>query len=398
MPQFGFSFVRLFGSLAVVAAAGLAARGAALAYWRSLAPGAVPQLAADDPRIVLSRVNLAIAEGTATQADRAALRPAVEAVLRHDPLDPTALSTRGRIEQQAPRGLALVKLAERLTRRDGPTELMLIEASSQADDLPGVLVHYDRLLMVDPGATPLLQPVLARGLSDAAIRDGLLRYARRPWFRPFVLSALTNQAAPDGILALIDAAKGQMERADLLDVVRNLAGQFVNTGRLAELRGLQRILPPDLRGETERFGFAAGMRPLDGSALGWTMENTTDGEATVSAQGGLGVRVAPELRLVVARRYTFLAPGRFVLRQQVSNDTGAAPARLEWQVTCPDAAAPAQPSLVPLDGAGQSAGAQRFLVTIPADCLVQNWALFASGSVSQEPARASLAALSLSPA
>lgn len=77
--------------------------------------------------------------------------------------------------------------AERLSRRDLPTQLWLIEDNVRRNQVEGALRHYDRALRASRGTRGALLPVLVRASGDPSVIEPLTRLVsgRPPWWPMF---------------------------------------------------------------------------------------------------------------------------------------------------------------------------------------------------------------------
>ncbi len=84
--------------------------------------------------------------------------------------------------------------AERLSRRDLPTQLWLIQRAVESGDIPGALKHYDIALTTHANAADLLLPTLANASVNPPISAGLLPLLRRRpvWFNKYIETLITD--------------------------------------------------------------------------------------------------------------------------------------------------------------------------------------------------------------
>ncbi|MFV3464693.1 hypothetical protein ACNJFH_21305, partial [Mycobacterium tuberculosis] len=85
-----------------------------------------------------------------------------QAALQRDPMSVRAVSTLAFLAAEkgnAVQAARLLAYSERLSRRDLPTQLALIETKVQANDVVGALVHYDRALRTSKTSEAILVPV-----------------------------------------------------------------------------------------------------------------------------------------------------------------------------------------------------------------------------------------------
>jgi hypothetical protein len=140
--------------------------------------------------VITARLAASLAGPEATSADRARSDQLARQALRQDPTAVVAVSTLG-LNAQARDDSAgarrIFAYAEKLSRRNLPTQLWAIEDAVARGDVPDALRHYDVTLRTTPKAADILYPVLASASADPAIRQALARtlLARPAWSNEF---------------------------------------------------------------------------------------------------------------------------------------------------------------------------------------------------------------------
>jgi len=83
------------------------------------------------------------------------------------------------LETEGRRGDAerLIRFAERLSRRDLPTQLWLIEANVARNDIEGALAHYNIALRTSQAAADVLFPILVQAILSTAFAEGIVFFA-----------------------------------------------------------------------------------------------------------------------------------------------------------------------------------------------------------------------------
>ncbi|WP_156495529.1 hypothetical protein [Croceicoccus estronivorus] len=387
---------RWFLVFATLALALLAAHNAALSWWRVQTVSEVP-VWAQDATFALRATMTPLALGETPVSRAARMREAARAVLRTAPLDPAAPRQLGLADELAGKGsgLAQLRLAERLSRRDLPTQLALIEQEAQAGDLPATLLHYDRALTVHPASEDQLLPLLAVALDDADIRAALVPYADRPWFSRLARRAISQGADPLALARLLQAIRqtdGRQELADTLWPI--ILAKLISSGQVNDARTLAGNLPGQNPQALNQLGFskAATNDPRLGP-LGWRMTGEGPVAASFNKPGQLAIRVASNRSGVVTERVTLLPPGRYRVMQDITYPATGPKARLTWGLRCLG-----KPSRQ-LDRhslpAASGSRTHTFTLTIPADCPAQAWQLSATATLAQSDSEVQLTALSL---
>lgn len=296
-------------------------------------------------------------------------------------INPRALRLLGyeaEVQGRSDRAVALLELAERMSRRDLQTQLWLIEANARAGKVDQTLVHYDTALRTNSDAGTILLPILGAAIGDEEIRRALAPYLRReaPWFVPLVRTSIET-GTELGPLARMLAKHGQVP-------ARSLQSQLLNalvTEGLYDDAALYFRAIPGARAEVMR-GVAFDPAHTD-PALAPVAWQPLAGEAANVAleRGGAGgyryhISSAPEERATVLRKVLFLPAGRYRLDIAQSFTVRGAGATAAWRLAC--LAAPAAPRPI-LDRAGADARIVADLA-VPSGCRAQELTLtIASG-------------------
>lgn len=144
--------------------------------------------------------------------DRAEVTELAQRALRRQAILPVAVRTLAIAKVYAnptsdkPR--ELIAYAEKLSRRDAPTQLWLIEDSVQRGNVASALIHYDRILRTSLEARAQVLPVLTAAVNDPAIARALARLlARQPsWRDDFVSQMVTRVDNPVSLATLLPVA------------------------------------------------------------------------------------------------------------------------------------------------------------------------------------------------
>lgn len=277
-------------------------------------------------------------DGKTGRIDIQGAQEAARAALRRQPLLPTAWRILGVTSVEPEDAVAYLEFAEKLSRRDSPTQLGLIGYRSAQGDVVATLRHYDTILRVTYSYDPLLFPTLASALSNPIV----LHLASRqlldaPWRRRF-FSYLAAGGAPfsrQASLFRAMATQGSVPEADIAALqARNaaFAGEYDVALELYRLvnptAALQLLRDPGFTGE-------GGVEPFD-----WQIEKA----------GVLTVGIAPDdnggsrLEMVsvrgdagpAARQLLYLSPGRYRVSGQIGSIEGIVAAKISLSLSCTD--------------------------------------------------------------
>jgi hypothetical protein len=275
-----------------------------------------------------SEAKAAVATRLLTQPDRSgsyarARRLAAEA-LQAQPMSVRAASTLAFLAantgnvRQAKRLLAY---SERLSRRDLPTQIALIEAQVQANDVPGALVHYDRALRTSKASEAILVPVLVGAVASLDVARPLapLLAPRADWWKPFTLQMIQQGTPAPSSYTLLHALRLDMRRPDehamAQDAITRMAGQ----GRVDLAARLYTELQPRRPAPSANvhdglFRSTGGLAPFD-----WDLTSTGDLSASVEARpdgkgNGLFLIATNGASGTAARQLLVPSPGHYALR------------------------------------------------------------------------------------
>lgn len=374
----------------------LAARDAALAFWRTQGAGQAPEAIATDPMLMVRQTEQYVSSPEQFYARAGTIGSYARAALRSEPFDVIALRQLGVVAavQRADAGRAQFAAAERISRRDLSSQLLLIEQSAQDGDLTAALAHYDRALLVYPSSGQQLYPVLAQALGDPDIRAALAKYAARPWAVDFLGRATALGGGPTDVTALMAEARKRLPPRDAERLTTDLIGQLVARGHYAAVRDLVRQMPGGASRVIDQIALSSANSDTRLAPLTWTLANEDAFETALDASEGLAIRVSSERSGMVAERVTLLAPGDYHFTQEVSYDASTPHATLTWEVRClGDASSrPVWQQHLPI-AAGNTTYRSTF--TVPKACAAQSWQLVATAAETQFASTARISNLSL---
>ena len=273
-----------------------------------------------------------------------------------------------------------IALAEQITRRDLPSELLLINSADAQGDVASALRHYDHALSAYPGIREQLLPILASGLSDPEVRRALQPYAAKPWLRDFVVHAASYDITPRSLLEFYAELAGKVPVVDMQEGTIRMIGWLASNQMSAMLGTLVNRMPGVPPGAFDPLGFDAVTSDSRFKPLAWDLV----GGSAIANQGGgnsLSVEVPPENAAVMASRMMFLAPGQYEVRQTINYDEGVPRARLTWLVAClGEVRSLLADEALPFANASNP---HVMRITVPQGCGAQTWQLRASADQSQ---------------
>lgn len=312
----------------------------------------------------------------ATSAMRAQANSLARAALRQDPTAVAAASTLAinvQISGNARGADRLASYAERLSRRDLATQILLIENAVSRRDVGGALRHYDIALRSTSRSTGILFPVLAGAIADPEIRPAITRTLakRPPWSALFLEYAAANSLDPRATSVLFgDLVRtgypiSEVSRTLLIDtlVSRGLfddAWSFYVSFRRGADRQSSR--DPEITADL-----------VHPTVFDW--RTVTDGGISASLQRGMLDFAAPSsVGGTLVEQVQLLAPGQYRIAGHsigIDQSPGSAP---YWQLRCHDGRELGRTD-VPNSSSANGNFVGRF--TVPTGCPTQILALIA---------------------
>lgn len=324
--------------------------------WLTFAVGAASVLGAARPEIAArfapfdARTMAKLAEKSSIdmarhpRTARQARELSIEA-LRRDPTVVSAWRTLGLVasmegrQEQASR---LMAHAERLSRRDLPTQLFLIEERVQRDDIAGALHHYDIALRTSRSSADLLMPVLitASAQSDIAARLAPLLRSDPPWRHLFLWRLYEEAQSGSNVVRFVQllGPDWAFREPDLLPrLTARLLGEreFAGLWQIYRMAGRVQAAEP-LLVRNGGFDQPNPTPPLDWS---FTDQDVQGQQSRIPNRGNdpsLLVRVSASGEGIAASQLLLLKPGRYRLSAVAGGVEGYPEAALRWQITCAD--------------------------------------------------------------
>lgn len=315
---------------------------------------------------------LALVEGVEDGRLSRAMTLAREA-LHREPTNVVALRTLGLATQASGEeklgGRQLV-LADRLTRRDLPSQFYAIESAVGRNDVAGAIRHYDIALRVNRESWPILMPVLVAATSNTEVIPPLAAtLAKKPQWADVFLAELIakGKSAPNAEL-LINRLKALGVPVGP-DVVSGVVSNLV-TQRAWPLVAKRAALVRARNGDRSEFltdgGFShpGRLQPVD-----WSL--STDGIAAVQGAAGnlknpvLAYSLTPALEAELARQVLTLSPGAYRISARVGGLDGAQMGTTYFRIDCADGGGQRVLDRIGTTLAGQTLSAN---FTIPSGC------------------------------
>lgn len=341
-----------------------------------------------------------LSNAEATAQDRTRADQLARIALRQDPTAVAAVSTLGlnaQVRGDAAGARRLFTYAERLTRRDLPTQLWAIEDAVARGDVAGALRHYDIALRTSRNAPALLYPILGSAIVDPPVRNALLQtLATQPeWGESFINYVAGNGADVQATAALFD----ELRRARI--PVAAQASAVVINGLILKNHWNQAwsyyaAIRPGVdrrRSRDPRFQAAIATpspfdwSPADNPTMTAEIQRSSDGGAFIfAAPSSVGGSLLTQIQVLVPGEY------RLVGRSSGLNQPEAS--RPYWALTCRDGH---ELGRVVLPNSARANGRFVGRLRVPAGCPVQSLALIARPSDSVSGLNGQIDAVQLAP-
>lgn len=315
----------------------------------------------------------AVVNGNPSPALRARAEQESRAALNRAPLRAVAARLIGTTQLLAgDRGVAAYRYAHRLSRRDLPTELYLIETRVAANDVSGALRHYDIAMRTNVASRPMLGDILINASDTPEIAQALGRLlATRPVWLPEFYQRFASQAKnPAAITTVIQALDFRGDRAGDVEFITMALERLVQLGAIGDAeryyRGVTRTADNGILLRNGGFERPNRFQPFD-----WIIasEPTHSGivERRADASGVVLTLTGNESHSI-ARQLLVLRPGRYLLAATVGNVPQAVEERPKLVLSCRLGAPIAT---IPFAAAGDAPRRFEASVTIPQGCDAQ---------------------------
>lgn len=257
------------------------------------------------------------------------------------PLSADLLAIQGlnaQVASQPDQALTAMRLADRISRRSSLASLWLIEAASNAGDVPGAVGHYHNALSVHPPLRNALLPLLARGLVYPEIRAALSPYIARPanWTGDF-LQIAAKESSPADLQALLSPLPAALRDEAFQPLLGSLLERLAAEAEPEAAAGFAADLVPGLDPRALSV-LAPSPQTLDPrlGALAWRFPEDKGGIASRAVQGGvLEIEVQPLANGLAAHRGLLVEGGKtYGLSQRVSISDAGSDLGLTWRGSC----------------------------------------------------------------
>jgi hypothetical protein len=340
IPRPGFSSVKVAFLLGVAILVAIASIRASLAQvLRVSNPALAVKIGSTDGIALALRADQKVV-AAGQRAPLKSLAADARQALMLEPVNPAALriaALHALATDNRRQAARLLRISDRLSRRDFGTQLLLIEQETARGDIPRTLHHFDSALRTTGQASAVLFPILANALSEPEIRVHFARLVLSdpPWLLAFMNHVWVDTANGPGFARSVIEAGSIPDRPELKEASSRLVSSLAANGQPFVARAFAATvfgknanshLPSGINEQTTD----ARLRPLtwepvSGASLGSAVED-----------GGRAIRLYANSseRGIVLRRAIFLPAGRFSVRIRMSVLEPGERAEISGSVRC----------------------------------------------------------------
>lgn len=283
-----------------------------------------------------------------------------------------------------------LNLAEKVSLREVPVQLQLMQLDALSEDLPASLVHLDRALLVSGSRAPAVLETLAKGLDQPKLIKLLRPYSIRPWYKVLLQQALVYAPNPSnaaGLLLQTELTSDDLPPQYVSQLIKELilANKFDDAKLIASrFVGLRQSV-------FENFGLNSATTEPEGSPLTWTFADATGGVGKLEGNS-VSFDIERSFTGPVMARITKFAAGQYILRQKV--DASTSDLRIRWDLQCLTSNEFKQhwSQAIPSDVRDQ---VYETKLSIPVGCDIQRWEIWTSNDSGSRSATLSVQGLQL---
>jgi hypothetical protein len=324
--------------------------GAAMLGWLSFAYAATMVVRERNPSLALSLVSndaIAITKVidpkilfASSPSDIARTRASVRMAIKKQAISPSAVNmlaltnyADGKINEA---NIAL-RLSEKLSRREIPVQVGLIQNSVLRDNAAQALRHYDTALRTSPAAQESLFPFMVAASGERVLLPAFTKIlARGPeWRYPFYAALIEKTPSRENVALLYQAligTPGAFHEEAAADLINRLA----NDKNYGLAYSVYVKAAPDAVKNPFIFNRSSRFQPFDWvffdnpAAGAFLASKDNKGRGTVS----LFYRADASQDETVARKLVTLPAGRYRIRAEAQSDQDSGKALIYWSIKC----------------------------------------------------------------
>lgn len=243
----------------------------------------------------------------------------------------------GRNEQHR---IRLLQLAEKLSRREIGTQILLIEQGAQTDNINETLRHYDVALTTKEEVKATLFPVLASAIEDPAINQAFARYfsSGRLWVPEFTSYKFARDKNSNALATATLATRSKVSFPEFETFKPLFFDRALRTDQLATARKFNaryRVVDPSL---LTSASFPSSFDTKDALA-GWRLFELPYAlpqfvQEAPNKPLRLNVVASSGARGLIASKLLVLKPGSYRFYARYGNVALVSGASISWALKC----------------------------------------------------------------
>lgn len=330
----------MWGVAALVAVA--AFQNAAASYFAAKAPAIALRLDSDNT-LALGRALAPLMSGAGERKPLpTGQRDRLANALRDEPVSKIGMAVFGldADRRKDPNAARIMRLAERVSRREPATQVWLVAEAARNNDLAEAILHSDRALSVSLAASGTLFPALAKSLSSPIIDDHLVPLIRRDraWVDDFVIFATAKVDSVED-LARVLRKVGPLPKSLQLPVIQHqILERFIVDGDVTGARAFAIDVMKAPRAAVETFAISPATVDQTYTPLTWRTPNANEVASAFTRKGGVEILAPSNASGVVLERTLALKSGPYDLDAVVEYPQAGSPMQLRWSAECLDGA------------------------------------------------------------
>lgn len=385
--------VRIVPIAALIVVSAMAAWQSAEYSWTAFLAKADPAralaAAPDSGAAIVAQVTAKIESNPGYVPGRLEAKSAL-ASLRDRPLNEGALRILASVRERdgdESKAAELMRLSDRVSRRDVLAQLWLIENAVRLDNVSGAIEHYHNALSLRAELGPVLFPILSAALPHEEVRRALQPYIRNgvAWVPAFLTITAANSPT-QAISSVLGTNAAYLSDASFDRAKATMIHRLLLEGSSSATTLASAFWPGLGASAYKSFGMSAASRDGRTGRLAWDLPQTEGVTSSIESDGMVTASIAPLARGVLVERDFPVTPGQsYHLSNSFRQTERSAPATLRWIVACVYAD---RLETVASEGSltNQSAAASAMDITIPAGCNLARFSLAVQGPDSQTPA------------
>lgn len=324
----------------------------------------------------------------------------IRAALRVQPLEPELLSIMGltfEVSGDTKKAPFLMRVANRVSRRDSVSGLYLIEKASASGDVKTALRYYNALLSTRPELNGTLLPILSSAIVYPEIRAELRRYLKvgAKWVPAFLAETADKGSLTDLESLLLPLPRTLLSEEYVPILASVLHRVAVEGGRAGALRFASAAIPGFSAATLSNLSVDSTTLDRRLGLFSWTFPPNDGIEVEIGENTSLKIQADPLARGTAGLRDLLLEGGKYQLVQSLEFGSETEKIDARWSADCITTAGPVRfwEQRLPVSDGER---AYRSHLIVPQNCAVVRMALLVEGPEGQVPSTLTIGDFQLS--